>query len=48
MYNDNKKFREVIADKGFEHVYEEGPGAHEWNFWDKYIERAIKFFVNEK
>ncbi len=48
LYNDNKKFREVIADKGFEHVYEEGPGAHEWNFWDKYIERAIKFFVNEK
>ena len=48
LYEDNKTFRETIQGKGFDYVYEEGPGSHEWSFWDKYIERAIKFFVNEK
>ena len=48
LYEDNQKFREAIKGRGFEHVYEEGRGGHEWNFWDKYIERAIKFFTDEK
>jgi len=22
-------------------TYEEGPGGHEWDFWDRYIHRVI-------
>lgn len=45
LYKDNQTFKDVIKDKGFDHFYEEGPGSHNWIFWDKYIERAIKFFM---
>ena len=31
---------------GYGHVYMEGPGDHEWPYWDKMIQRAIQFFLN--
>ncbi|MDR2606632.1 MAG: acetylesterase [Oscillospiraceae bacterium] len=27
---------------GFEHVYEEAPGTHEWSFWDKFLRRGVE------
>lgn len=45
LYQDNQTFREVVKDKGFDHFYEEGPGSHSWKFWNEYIEKAIKFFM---
>jgi S-formylglutathione hydrolase FrmB len=24
-------------------TYIEGPGAHDWNFWDTYIEKVIEW-----
>lgn len=46
LYHDNITFREFIQGKGFAHVYEEGPGAHTWDFWDTYIQKAIAFLVS--
>lgn len=45
LYEDNQNFRKWVKDTDFEHVYEEGPGGHEWKFWDKHIEKAIEFFL---
>ena len=42
----NQKFRKVAESNGYGHVYLEGPGDHEWPYWDKMIQRAIQFFLN--
>lgn len=45
LYGDNQNFREWIKDKGFTHKYFEGPGTHDWAFWDAQIKEAIEFFT---
>ncbi len=37
----NRAFSQLLTDNGVEHTYEEGPGAHEWDFWDTYLKKAI-------
>ena len=46
LYENNQKFRKVAESNGYGHVYLEGPGDHEWPYWDKMIQRAIQFFLN--
>ncbi len=46
LYENNQKFRTVAESNGYGHVYLEGPGDHEWPYWDKMIQRAIQFFLN--
>lgn len=38
----NRKFHEFLASQGIEVSYHEGPGAHEWDFWNRWIERAVR------
>ena len=45
LYEDNQNFRKWVKNTDFEHEYHEGPGGHEWKFWDKHIEKAIEFFL---
>lgn len=45
LYEDNQRFRSWIKGKGFTHIYDEGPGGHEWSFWDAQLKKAIEFFV---
>ena len=33
--------RELLEEAGFDVTYEEGPGNHEWDFWDTYIKKII-------
>lgn len=37
----NRKFAGFLKEKGFPVTYEEGPGNHEWDFWDRYIKKVI-------
>lgn len=37
----NRSLRDCFARCGFDLTYEEGPGGHEWDFWNDYIKRAI-------
>ena len=48
LYEDNAKFRAHLDRLGLSYVYEEGPGTHCWDFWDKYIQNALRFFFEEK
>lgn len=42
LYNDNINFRDFLRSKKFNLLYEEVFGqGHNWNFWDKSIERFI-------
>ena len=45
LYEDNQNFIKWVEKTDFEHEYHEGPGGHEWKFWDKHIEKAIEFFL---
>ena len=37
----SRAFYELLKTKGFDVTYEEGPGDHDWDFWDTYIKKAI-------
>jgi len=37
----NREFNRAVAPLGFDYTYEEGPGAHDWLYWDRAIERAL-------
>lgn len=46
-YNDrlvfeNRALHEAFAEMGFPHFYEEGPGTHEWPFWNTYLRRGLE------
>ena len=47
LYGENQSFRRHIADKGFETHYDEGPGVHDWIFWDHWILPAIDWMLGE-
>ena len=37
-------FKEYAKEINLEATFEEGPGKHEWRFWDTYIQKALVFF----
>lgn len=37
----NQKFRDFLRASGVDVTYEEGPGNHEWDFWNRYIKKVI-------
>ncbi|NKB71747.1 MAG: esterase family protein [Candidatus Latescibacteria bacterium] len=41
LYKANVKFRKHAKKLGLEVHYEEGPGAHEWGYWDDNIQRVL-------
>ena len=38
---DNRAFRQHLDAVHLEHHYEEGPGQHEWGYWDAQIQRVL-------
>jgi putative tributyrin esterase len=41
LYADNLRFREHAESLGLAVTYEEGPGGHEWSYWDAHIQRVL-------
>ena len=37
----SRNFCKLLLENGYDVTYEEGPGAHEWDFWDTYIKKAL-------
>ncbi|MBQ9195947.1 MAG: acetylesterase [Clostridia bacterium] len=37
----NHHLRDCFLKNGFDLTWEEGPGAHEWDFWNRHIKRVI-------
>ena len=41
LYADNVRFRDAIRKLPLELTYEEGPGEHNWAYWDKMIQNVL-------
>jgi putative tributyrin esterase len=43
IYPDNVRFREAVSKLPLDLTYEEGPGEHNWAYWDGMIQRVLKW-----
>ncbi len=43
LYQDNQTARALFSDLGLPLTYEEGPGSHSWEFWDHWIQQALRW-----
>ncbi len=43
LYEGNVKFKEHVETLGFDLTYEEGPGTHEWGYWDTMIQKVLEW-----
>lgn len=41
LYTDNQAFRKACAKTSLSLTYEEGPGGHEWGYWDTKIQDVL-------
>lgn len=48
LLNANREMRDYLRDAGVDVTYEEGPGGHEWDFWNRYIKRVIDWLPLEE
>jgi len=48
LYQANLRFRDHARKIGLKLTYEEGPGAHEWGYWDKMIQRVLAWLPLKK
>lgn len=47
LYEDNIKFRDFARELNLPLTYKEGPGEHEWGFWDNAIKEVIDWLPIE-
>lgn len=47
-YSHNQAFREAVKDKKLEYHYEEGPGSHNWAYWNPRLQSIFDFFGIQK
>lgn len=41
LLKENRCYHDFLTSEDVEHTYVEGPGVHDWNFWNEYIEKAV-------
>jgi putative tributyrin esterase len=47
LYGMNVKARDRMRSLGADITYEEGPGCHDWNFWDEHIQHILKWMLKK-
>jgi S-formylglutathione hydrolase FrmB len=48
LYPDNIRFRDAIRKLPLDLTYEEGPGEHNWPYWDKMIQRVLTWMFSSR
>jgi putative tributyrin esterase len=43
LLENNRNYYHFLQEKGVDVTYEEGPGGHEWDFWDRYIFKVLNW-----
>ncbi|CAM4349109.1 esterase family protein [Paenibacillus alkaliterrae] len=43
LYNDNIAFRDACGQADYPLTYVEGPGSHEWGYWDMHIQHFLRW-----
>ena len=41
LLDENRFFRDTLIENGFDVTYEEEPGGHEWDFWDRQLKKIL-------
>ena len=41
LLSHSRNFRDLLTENGFSVTYVEGPGGHEWDFWDTHIKKVL-------
>lgn len=41
LFENNRAFASFLKEQGADYIFEEGPGAHTWRFWNQYLERGL-------
>ena len=41
LIENNREFAAFLKDRGADCIYEEGPGVHNWVFWNRYLEKGL-------
>ncbi len=47
LYQDNQITRQFFEKHDAEIKYEEGPGIHDWKFWNQYVRNGIEWVLGE-
>ena len=47
LYDQNLRFRDQARALGLDLTYEEGPGEHEWGYWDRMIQQVLAWLPLE-
>ncbi len=49
LLEENRDFRDFLEKEGVSFTYEEGPGSHDWDFWDTYLVHVLDWLpLDEK
>lgn len=48
LYKANLHVKQRMEEMGADVVYEEGPGGHNWDFWDVYIQRILDWMLKDR
>lgn len=46
LYANNQRFRQFLDGQNAAYCYEDGPGAHNWTFWNEYLDRGLSWVLN--
>ena len=46
LYPDNLRFRDAVRKLPLDLAYEEGPGEHNWVYWDKMIQNVLAWMFH--
>ena len=45
LLESNRDFAAFLKKEGADYKYEEGPGKHDWFFWNEYVDRGLKYML---
>lgn len=46
LFKENEDFHQYLKEIKYEHLYLTSPGIHNWEFWDKNIQKIIEWLLN--
>ena len=46
LLDGNRKLHKQLEEEGIEHIYEEFPGEHTWDYWQLHLRDSLKFLLS--
>lgn len=44
LISQNRAFHQRLTEMGIDHIYQEFPGGHTWNYWMPHLKESLQFF----